>query len=78
MNELKLPAAYAAIDEEEMTYLAGGDSTAWDTVLKVGQVFNYVARIFSAASSIINNFNTIFTAFNNLNTALASLTGSSS
>ena len=59
MTEMKLPACYAVIDENEMTYLDGGatiaDSDAYKAFLNVGQVFNQLARIFSGASSIINN-----------------------
>lgn len=58
MTEMKLPACYAVIDENEMTYLDGGatiaDSDAYKAFLNVGQVFNQLARIFSGASSIIN------------------------
>ena len=63
MTEMKLPACYAVIDENEMTYLDGGatiaDSDAYKAFLNVGQVFNQLARIFSGASSIINNINVI-------------------
>lgn len=51
MTEMKLPACYAVIDENEMTYLDGGatiaDSDAYKAFLNVGQVFNQLARIFS-------------------------------
>ena len=54
MTEMKLPACYAVIDENEMTYLDGGatiaDSDAYKAFLNVGQVFNQLARIFSGAS----------------------------
>ena len=64
MTEMKLPACYAVIDENEMTYLDGGatiaDSDAYKAFLNVGQVFNQLARIFSGASSIINNINVIY------------------
>ena len=44
MTEMKLPACYAVIDENEMTYLDGGatiaDSDAYKAFLNVGQVFN--------------------------------------
>ena len=57
MTEMKLPACYAVIDENEMTYLDGGatiaDSDAYKAFLNVGQVFNQLARIFSGASSIM-------------------------
>ena len=53
MTEMKLPACYAVIDENEMTYLDGGatiaDSDAYKAFLNVGQVFNQLARIFSGA-----------------------------
>lgn len=43
MTEMKLPACYAVIDENEMTYLDGGatiaDSDAYKAFLNVGQVF---------------------------------------
>lgn len=45
MTEMKLPACYAVIDENEMTYLDGGatiaDSDAYKAFLNVGQVFNH-------------------------------------
>ena len=73
MSTIKLPAAYAAIDEEEMVYLDGGatTSTAYNNFLNVGKVFNYIARIFSGASSIINNVNVIYQSFVELNKLLA-------
>ena len=73
---IKLPAAYAAIEAEEMTYLDGGADTttnnAYQAFLDVGKVFNYIARIFSGASSIINNVNVIYPSFVSLNNLLAS------
>ena len=53
-NEIKMPANFAAIDENEMVYLQGGattEATAWDVFLNVGKLFNYIARVFSASSS---------------------------
>ena len=53
-NEIKMPASFAAIDENEMVYLQGGaatEATAWDVFLNVGKLFNYIARVFSAGSS---------------------------
>ena len=58
--ELKMPANYAAIDAEEMTYLVGGETTGW-------QMFNYIARVFSAGSSIINNVVTIVDTVKKIN-----------
>ena len=47
MTEMNLPACYAVIDENEMTYLDGGatiaDSDAYKAFLNVGQVFNQLA-----------------------------------
>ena len=43
-NEIKLPAAYAAIDENEMVYLNGGsitDTQGWLIFMNVGALFNY-------------------------------------
>ena len=44
MTEMKLPACYAVLDENEMTNLDGGatiaDSDAYKAFLNVGQVFN--------------------------------------
>ena len=57
--ELKMPANYAAIDAEEMTYLVGGETTGWQMFKDIGTLFNYIARVFSAGSSIINNVVTI-------------------
>ena len=70
MNEIKMPAAFAAIDENEMVYLNGGsitDTGARKIFLNVGTLFNYVARIFSAGSSIVNNVNVIVTTIQTLN-----------
>lgn len=69
-STMKLPANYAALDAEEMTYLDGGASNAYDMFLDVGKIFNQIARIFSGASSIINNINAIYTSFVTLNTLL--------
>ena len=73
MTEMKLPACYAVIDENEMTYLDGAtiaDSDAYKAFLNVGQVFNQLARIFSGASSIINNINVIYKSIVELNNLL--------
>ena len=70
-NEIKLPAVYAAIDENEMVYLNGGsitDTQGWLIFMNVGALFNYVARVFSAGSSIVNNINVIVTTFQTLST----------
>ena len=76
MTEMKLPACYAVIDKNEMTYLDGGatiaDSDAYKAFLNVGQVSNQLARIFSGASSIINNVNVIYQSFVSLNSLLTS------
>ena len=69
-NEIKMPASFAAIDENEMVYLQGGattEATAWDVFLNVGKLFNYIARVFSAGSSIINNVVTIVDTVKKLN-----------
>ena len=68
-NEIKMPANFAAIDENEMVYLQGGattEATAWDVLLNVVKLFNYIARVFSAGSSIVNNVVTIVNYFNKL------------
>ena len=52
--ELKMPANYAAIDAEEMTYLVGGETTGWQMFKDIGTLFNYIARVFSAGSSIVD------------------------
>ena len=70
ITEMKLPACYAVIDENEMTYLDGGASSAYQSFLDVGKVFNYIARIFSGASSIINNINVIYKSIVELNNLL--------
>ena len=36
--ELKMPANYAAIDAEEMTYLVGGETTGWQMFKDIGTV----------------------------------------
>ena len=71
-STMKLPASYAMIDTEEMTYLDGGANSAYQSFLDVGKVFNYIARIFSGASSIINNVNVIYQSFVSLNSLLTS------
>ena len=70
MNEIKMPAAFAEIDENEMVYLNGGsitDTQGWLIFMNVGALFNYVARVFSAGSSIVNNVNVIVTTIQTLN-----------
>lgn len=69
-NEIKLPAAYAAIDENEMVYLNGGsitDTQGWLIFMNVGTLFNYIARVFSAGSAIVNNIKVIVTTIQTLN-----------
>ena len=69
-NEIKLPAAYAAIDENEMVYLNGGsitDTQGWLIFMNVGALFNCVARVFSAGSSSVNNVRVIVTTIEALN-----------
>lgn len=46
-STMKMPASYSSIEAEEMTYLDGGTSNAYQAFLDVGKVFNYIARIFS-------------------------------
>ena len=46
-STMKMPASYSAIEAEEMTYLDGGASNAYQSFLDIGKVFNYIARIFS-------------------------------
>ena len=72
MSTMKLPANYASISEEEMVYLDGGASNAYNSFLNVGKVFNAIARIFSGASSIINNVNVIYQSFLTLGDLLKS------
>ena len=52
MSTMKLPANYASISEEEMVYLDGGASNAYNSFLNVGKVFNAIARIFSGGTSL--------------------------
>ena len=72
---MKMPANFVEIQEEEMVYVEGGATVtgndAYQTFLNVGKVFNYIARVFSAASSIINNVNVIITSIQYLNSMLA-------
>lgn len=70
MDEIKMPAAFAEIDENEMVYLNGGsitDTQGWQIFLNVGTLFNYIARVFSAGSSIVNNIKVIVTTIQTLN-----------
>ena len=69
-STMKMPASYSAIEAEEMTYLDGGASNAYQAFQDVGKVFNYIARIFSGASSIINNINVIYKSVVELNNLL--------
>lgn len=71
-STMKMPASYSSIEAEEMTYLDGGTSNAYQAFLDVGKVFNYIARIFSGASSIINNVNVIYQSFLTLGDLLKS------
>ncbi len=76
--EIKMPAGYAAIEEEEMTYLVGGADPQWLSYLKnVGTTFSYIARVFSSVNSIINNVSTIYNSIVWLNTNVPSLFGTS-
>ena len=79
MNTMKLPASYAMIAEEEMTYLESGAtitaSDAYTTFQNVGKAFNYLARIFSGASSIINNIDVIYKSVLALNDLLGKMWG---
>ena len=71
MDEIKMPAAFAEIDENEMVYLNGGsitDTEGWQIFVNIGNLFNYIARVFSAGSSIINNVRVIVTTIQTLNT----------
>ena len=43
MSTMKLPANYASISEEEMVYLDGGASDAYNSFLNIGKVFNAIA-----------------------------------
>ena len=72
MSVMKLPAKYAVINEEEMVYLDGGASDAYNSFLNIGKVFNAIARIFSGASYIINNVNVIYQSFLTLGDLLKS------
>ena len=38
--ELKMPANYAAIDAEEMTYLVGGETTGWQMFKDIGTLLH--------------------------------------
>ncbi len=71
-STMKMPASYSTIEAEEMTYLDGGASNAYQVFLDVCKVFNYIARIFSGASSIINNVNVVYQSFISLNRLLNS------
>lgn len=73
--EIKMPANFAAIEEEEMTYLIGGaDSPKWlDYMKNVGNVFGNIARVFSSANSIISNINNIYNAVVALTTQIPTL-----
>ena len=62
-----MPANYAAIDAEEMTYLVGGETTAGRCSRISAPLFNYIARVFSAGSSIINNVVTIVDTVKKIN-----------
>lgn len=74
-STMKMPASYSAIEAEEMTYLDGGASNAYQAFLDVGKVFNYIARIFSGASSIINNIDVIYKSVLALNDLLGKMWG---
>ena len=75
---MAMPARYAALDIAEQYEVFGGDTVATTSgtgiikttlsdLEKWGKVFNYLARIFSAASSLINNITTIYTSITALN-----------
>lgn len=69
-NEIKLPAVYAQIDENEMEYLTGGalsETQGYLIFSNIGYLFSQIARVFSSASSIVNNVKAIVTAVEALN-----------
>lgn len=69
-SEIKMPAAFSEIDENEMTYLTGGsitDTQGWLIFTNIGSLFNQIARVFSAASSIVNNVKVIVNTIESLN-----------
>ena len=72
MSTMKLAANYASISEEEMVYLDGGASDAYNSFLNIGKVLNAIDRIFSGVSSIINNVNVIYQSFLTLGDLLKS------
>ena len=66
--ELKMPANYAAIDAEEMTYLVGGETTGWQMFKDyLAPCSNYIARVFSAGSPSFNNVVTIVDTVKKIN-----------
>ena len=65
-HQMRMPARYTSIGDDEMALLCGGETTAWQMFQDIGRVLNYVARIFSASSSIVNNVVTIVNYFNKL------------
>ena len=50
-STMKMPASYSAIEAEEMTYLDGGASNAYQSFLDIGKVFNYIAQSGSAPAA---------------------------
>ena len=65
--QMRMPAQYTSIGDDEMVLLCGGETTAWQTFQDIGRVLNYVARIFSAGSSIVNNVVTIVDTVKKIN-----------
>ena len=52
MNEIKMPAAFAEIDENEMVYLNGGSITDTEAILWVSSRFFTALPVLLAASMI--------------------------
>ena len=65
MTEMKLPACYAVIDENEMTYLDGGATIADSDAYSCDFEHFYVALLFAAheCRPILLAFNDISNAF---------------
>lgn len=62
-KEMKLPATYAAIESDDMTYLEGGAAVAnpqnaWDVIVNVSTAVTFFARMLLSVASVVTNINT--------------------
>ena len=63
---LVMPSSYAVMDEDEMTYVEGGISLSWSTVIKIGQAIIAVCGAVGTVLGMLNNFLTFGAKINGI------------